>query len=61
MLNEKELLNARFGKESRSISNGEVVAICGKLRVAICGKLRELGVEVIERYPDKIEFEWMGN
>ena len=53
MLNEKELLNARFGKESRSISNVEVDAVCRKLR--------ELGVEVIERFPDKIEFEWMGH
>ena len=51
MLNAKELLNQRFGKESQSISNVEVDAICKKLR--------ELGVEVIERFPDKIEFEWL--
>lgn len=51
MLNAKELLNERLGKESQSISNAEVDAICKKLR--------ELGVEVIERFPDKIEFEWL--
>lgn len=50
MTNAKELLNGRFGKESQSISNVVVDAICKKLR--------ELGVEIIEVFSDKIEFEW---
>lgn len=50
MLNTKELLNELFGKESQSMANVEVYAICKKLR--------ELGVEVIELFPDKIEFDW---
>ena len=51
MLNAKELLNERLGKESEFISNVEAHAICKKLR--------ELGVEVIEVFPDKIEFDWL--
>lgn len=46
----KELLNDRYGKDSLTISHVEVFAVCKKLR--------ELGVEIIEVYPDKIEFVW---
>lgn len=53
MLTEKEVLNEPFGKKSRAISNVEVSAICKKIR--------ELGVENIEVYPDKIEFVWMNH
>ena len=51
MTNAKELLNGVFGKESQSTSNVEISAIWKKLQ--------ELGVKIIEVYPDKIEFVWM--
>lgn len=51
MTNSKELLNEMFGKESRSMLYVDVYHICEKLQ--------ELGVENIELFPDKIEFEWL--
>ena len=57
MLNAKELVNGRFGKLSNVEGYAERFGKFHNVEVyAICKKLRELGVEKIEVYSDKIEF-----